>query len=78
MINKIIFNNRLVLQIELMKNILYKVIGGKSNQAAIHLALNKKMKLDISNQIKTLIMLILADASNYYNRISYLLASIIY
>ena len=48
-INKIIFNTRLILSIESRKEIPYEIIGGRKNHAAIQLAINKKLILDISN-----------------------------
>ena len=38
--------------------------------------MNKKLVLDISNQKKTPSIVILADASNYYDRIAHLLTAI--
>ena len=39
----------------------------KKNQAIIHVALNKKLIIDISNQKKTPSIVVSTDATNYYN-----------
>ena len=77
-LNKIIFNRRVILSLENNKNIPYKIIGSRCSQATIHLALSKKLIADIANQEKYLTIVISADTTNYYDRISYPIAGIAY
>ena len=48
-VNKIIFNTRLILQIEDRNKIPREIVGGCYSQSAIHIAVNKKLIADISN-----------------------------
>ena len=48
-IYKIIFNNRLIPNLEVINVIPREVIGGRRSQAATHLALDKKLIVDIVN-----------------------------
>ena len=74
--NKINFNNYLMPKLEQLNAILCEVIREQQNQVAIHAVLNKKLVSDISNQFKALLVVILVDALNYYNHITYLLAGL--
>ena len=48
-LNKIVFNNRTIFNLEASNSILYEVIGGRRGQSSIHMVLNKKLVCDISN-----------------------------
>ena len=49
-LNKIIFNNCTLPSLEVSQSILYEIIGGRRSQSSIHVALNKKLVSNISNQ----------------------------
>ena len=68
---------RVILSIEKKQQIPYKIIEGRREYSALHNALNKKLISDVANQHKVLIVVILADASNCYNRIAYPITSLI-
>jgi len=51
-LNKIIFNNRVFPKLEQDKAIPTEVIGGRRGQSSMYAVLNKKIVVDISNQIK--------------------------
>ena len=74
--HKIIFNQRVMPRLEQYNDIPKEIIGGRKNQAATHLALNKKLISDISNVRKLLTVTICADATNCYNRIAHPFASL--
>ena len=74
-LNKIVFNNRTIPNLEASNSILYKVIRGRREQSLIHIALNKKLVYDISNQLKKHSVVVSADAANCYDRIAHLIAS---
>ena len=74
--HKIIFNNRLIPNLEAMNVIPGKVIGGRRSQAATHLALDKKLIADIANVQKLPMISICADAMNCYERVAYPFTSI--
>ena len=74
--HKIIFNNRLILNIEAVNVIPMEVIGGRQSQAATHLALDKKLISDIANVRKLLMITIYTDATNCYDRVTYPFASL--
>ena len=76
--HKIIFNNRLIPTLEATNTIPGEVIGGRRSQAATHLALDKKLILDIANVQKLPIITIYADATNCYNRVAYPLCKYLY
>ena len=71
----IIFNNRLILNIEAEGLIPIEVIGERKSQSATHLALDKKFILDISNARKVPMIEICIDAANYYDKVVYPFAS---
>ena len=73
---KIMFNNRLILNIEAMNAILIEVIGGRQSQAATHLALDKKLISNIANMRKLPMITICADATNCYDRVAHPFASL--
>ena len=74
--HKIIFNNRLILNIEAVNTILMEGIGGRWLQAATHLALDKKLISDITNVRKLPMITICSDATNYCNRVTHPFASL--
>jgi hypothetical protein len=51
-LNKIVFNNRTLPSLEANGSIPYEIIGGRRGQSSLHVALNKKLVYDISNQQK--------------------------
>ena len=63
-------------RLEKLLEISHEIIGGRRSQAAIHLALNKKLIADIANIHKQLIVTICTNATNCYNRVAYPYASI--
>ena len=69
--NKIIFNTRLILILEHRNEIPHEIIGGHQLQSVIHIALNKKLINDITNQAKLLHAIISTDASNYFDRVTH-------
>ena len=75
-IHKIIFNNRLMPNLEAMNVIPMEIIGGRRSQAATHLALDKKLISDITNMRKLPMITICADATNCYDRVVHPFASL--
>ena len=69
--HKIMFNNRLMPNIEAMNAILMEVIEGRWSQAATHLILDKKLISDIANVRKLPMITICANAANYYDRVAH-------
>ena len=63
-VNKITFNTRVMPQLESLKLIPAKVIGGWHGQSSLHVALNKKLLSNISNQQKLLLATISTNATN--------------
>ena len=47
--NKIIFNTRMILDMEKRDKILYEIVGWRCLQSAIHITINKKIIADITN-----------------------------
>ena len=66
-LNKLVFNIRLILSLEHKKAIPYEIIGRRRGHSAIHVALNKRLVLDIANQEKRPTIVISADVTNYYD-----------
>ena len=75
-LNKIIYNSRVIPALEKRGDIPFEVIRGRRSQLSIHVALNKKLISDCSNQSKRFTVVVSADASNYYNNIAYSYPSI--
>ena len=75
-LNKIVFNTKLMPSLERTNSIPYKIIGGRRGQLLIYVALNKKLVSDIANQSKKPTVVVLADISNCYDWIAYLIASL--
>ena len=75
-VHKIIFNRRIMSRLKEANTILNEIIGSRRIQAATYLALNKKLILDIANIRKLLTVVICADVTNYYDRVTYLFASL--
>ena len=73
---KIMFNNMLIPNIEAMNAILMEIIGDRQSQAATHLALDKNLISDIMNVRKLSMITICADATNCYDRVTHLFASL--
>ena len=65
--HKMIFNNRLMANIEAANAIPMEIIGGRRSQATTHLALDKKLIADIVNVRKLPTITMCADATNYYD-----------
>ena len=74
--HKIIFNNRLIPNLEATNVIPGEVIGGRRSQATTHLALDKKLIVDIANVRKLPMISICVDVMNCYNRVTHSFASI--
>ena len=74
-LNKIVFNNRILPTLESYNSITYKVIRERRAQSSIHIALNKKLVYDISNQMKKPSVVVSTDAANCYDRIAHPIAS---
>ena len=55
--------------------ILFEVIGNRRRQSSIHIALNKKLVADISNQTKKPTVVISTNTANCYDRIDHLFTS---
>ena len=70
-LNKIVFNGRVILRIKIAKTIPYEVIGRRRGQSSLHVALNKKLVCNIGNQQKKPIVVVSADATNCYDRITH-------
>ena len=76
-INKIIFNTRLIPTLEAKDMIPREIIGGRRGISAIYIALNKKLLVDIVNQNKLLSIITSANVSNYFGRVVHLMVGII-
>ena len=66
-LHKIIVNGRILPILEKNDLIPAEILGGRRSQSTIHVALNKKLIADITNQIKTPTIVISADATNCYD-----------
>ena len=73
---KIIFNTRLMPQLELNQSIPPQIIGAQRGQSAIHSALNQQFFLDICNLRCQDSAIIGADATNCFDRIAHPFASL--
>ena len=73
--NKITCNSRLLLRLEEFRVILYEVIRGKREKSSEHVSLNKKLVCDIGNQNRRPSVVTYGDATNFYDRIAYMFAS---
>ena len=71
--DKIIFNTWMIPQMERKNEILRKIIGGQKSQSVIHIAISKKIIVDISNQSKQPHVIISVDTSNYFDWVAYLI-----
>ena len=71
-LHKIVFNGRIIPELEEASVIPYEIIGGRRIQSAMHLVLNKKLLADIANVSKRPIVIIIIDTANYYDRVTYL------
>ena len=76
-LNKIIFNSCLILTLEKRNLMLREIIRGRRNQSTLHIALNKKLIVDISNQSKILYAIASANTFNYFNYIMHLIIGLI-
>ena len=74
--HKIIFNNRLIPNLEAVNAILIEVIGGRQSQATTHLTLDKKLISNITNVSKIPMITICTDVTNYYGRVAHPFASL--
>ena len=66
-IKKIIFNTRLIPALEVQNSILRELIGERCRQSIIYVAINKKLLVNISNQIKRPHTTISANTSNCFD-----------
>ena len=69
-------NDRLTPNLEEINTIPEEIIEDRRSQASTHLVLDKKLILDVANAQKLLMILIYADATNYYHRVVYHFLSI--
>ena len=53
-----------------------EIVDGSKIQAVINVAISKNLIVDVYNQVKTSSIVISADATNCYDRIAYLFASL--
>ena len=74
--HKIIFNRRVMPRLDVHNEITCEITGGRRNQSAMHLALNKKLIADIVNVQKLPTVTICDDATNYYDQVAHLFASL--
>ena len=51
-LNKLVFNSRLMPSLEDKKAILYEIIGERRGYSVVNIVLNKKLVLDMVNQVK--------------------------
>ena len=70
-INKIIFNTRCIPTLETQDIIPKEYIRERRRQSAIHMAINKKLLADITNQIKKLYTTMCIDISNCFDRVAH-------
>ena len=56
--------------------ILKEIVGSCWSQSAIHIAVNKKLIADISNQTKISHAIVLADTSNCFDCVAYLILAL--
>ena len=75
-LHKIVFNQRILKALEKHNLIPMEVVGGRKSQAEVHVAMNKKLMVDISNQVKTMSVVISANATKYYDRVAHTFASL--
>ena len=75
-LHKINFNWRLTPSLEASSSIPQEIIGGRRSQAAIHLALSKKILADISIIRKLHTVTTCVDATNCYDRVAHPYASL--
>ena len=64
-LHKIIFNRRILPALEKKHLIPHEIVRGCKGQSPIHVILNKKLIVDILNQIKYSLAIISTDATNY-------------
>ena len=76
--NKIIFNTRIIPDLEENGIIPREIIGGQRKLSAIQVALNKKLIVDISNQSKLPSITVSTNASNYFDRVAHPITGMIY
>ena len=69
-LHKIIFNQRILIALEQHTLIPIEIVGRRKILDAIHIEINKKLKADISNQFKTLSVVISTDNTNFYDRVA--------
>ena len=75
-LHKINFNGRLMPHLEATSSTPQESIGDRRSQATTHLALSKKLIADVSNIRKLPTVTTFADATNCYDRFTYLFASL--
>ena len=68
-LHNVVFNHRILLALEQNNLIPMEIVDGWKIQAEIHVAINKKLMSDVSNQVKTPSVVISTDATNCYNRV---------
>ena len=58
---------KLMSSLESRNSIPYKIIRSRRGYSAIHVALNKKLILDIANQTKKPMVVVSTDITSYYD-----------
>ena len=74
--HKVIFNNRLLSSIEVVKAILIEIIGRRRSQGVTYLVLVKKLISDIASVRKLPTITVCAIVTNYYKRVAHPFASL--
>ena len=75
-LHKIVLNTRVLPQLEAHQLTPKEIIGGRNSQLTIQLVTHKNLIGDMSNQNKTATLVISADASNFYDRVTHPFASL--
>ena len=75
-LHKIKFNCKLMPRLEAVSSILQEIMDDRRSQATAHLALNKKLIVDISTIKKVPTVTICAGATNCYDRVAHPYASL--
>ena len=73
---KIIFNQRILLALEKYNLIPMEIVDGRKSPDVIHVAINKKLISDISDQVKILSLVTSANATNFYDIVAHSFASL--
>ena len=75
-LHKIIYNQHILSALEQQNLIPTEIVSGHKSQAAIHVAVNKKLMSEIYNQVKTQSKVVSVNVTNCYDRVAYHFASL--